>query len=321
MGTMRNTDFDALGPKTRRTLELYNITAEEWSLMRHMDTFETKSGKNFLTEGGVETIPDDVLDAVISKKLNTLDITENMRLSFKDELAAKLRSMNFDFSETAVITPGSREQVLMTFGTQKGTVLGEFVRMVGQFRAFPVTLITKQIMPEYYGAGGGVRGVAALVPMVILATAFGYLSGAAKDLLKGREPKNPLSAATWSDAMVRGGGLGLFGDFMFAEYSRFGRSFEEELLGPGINTIGDALSLAHRAATTDGVDAGDVFRQIKGITPGANLFYTEAAFNYLFFYGLMESYDPGFLRRMQANRERDYDQEFWLPPTESAVQF
>jgi hypothetical protein len=193
--------------------------------------------------------------------------------------------------------------------------------MVGQFRAFPVAVITKQLLPEYYAAGGGARGAAAIVPMLVLATAFGYLSGAAKDLVKGREPKDPKSLETWQDAMLRGGGMGLFGDFLFAEYSRYGRSFQETLLGPGIGTISDAAALAHKAATSDGADASDFFKQVKSITPGANLFYTEAAFNYLFYYGLMESLDPGFLRKMEKRRLKDYEQQFWLPPTESAVQF
>jgi len=321
LGRYRNTSFDALPKKTKRTLELYNINADEWSLMKHMDTLEVQSKKHFVTEGGVASIADDFIDPVISKKFGTTDVTDNLRLSFRDELASKLRSMNHDFAETAVITPGAKEQVIMTLGTQKGTLLGEFVRMIGQFRAFPVAVITKQILPEYYGAGGGARGAAALVPMLVLATAFGYLSGAAKDLVKGREPKDPKSLETWQDAMLRGGGMGLFGDFLFAEYSRFGRSFQETLLGPGINTISEAAALAHKAATSNGADASDFFKQVKGITPGANLFYTEAAFNYLFYYGLMESLDPGFLRRTERDRLKNYDQDFWLPPTESAVQF
>jgi len=321
LGKFRNTDFDALPPKTRRTLELFNIDAEDWSLVRHMETLESSSGKNFVTEGGVASIPDEIIDAAISRRMGITDVTDTIRQSFKDGLSSKFRTMNYDFAESAVVTPGKREQVLMTLGTQKGTVLGEFVRMVTQFKAFPVTVISKQLLPEYYAAGGGARGAAALVPMMVLATGFGYLSGAAKDLAKGREPRDPTNPDTWKDAMLRGGGLGLFGDFMFAEYSRFGRSFQEELFGPGLNTIGDTLALAHRAATTDGVDAGDVFRQVKAITPGANLFYTEAAFNYLFFYGLMESYDPGYLARMQRIRERDFEQDFWLSPSASAVRF
>lgn len=321
LGRYRNTDFDALPPKTKRTLELYNINADEWSLMRYMDTLDEGSKKHFVTEGGVASIADEFIDPVVAKRFATTDITDNLRMKFRDELATKLRAMNYDFSETAVITPGVKEQVIMTAATQKGTLLGEFVRMVAQFRAFPVAVITKQLLPEYYAAGGGARGAAALVPILVLATAFGYLSGAAKDLAKGREPKDPKSLEAWQDAMLRGGGLGLFGDFLFAEYSRYGRSFQETLLGPGIGTISDAAALAHKAATSDGTDASDFFKQVKAITPGANLFYTEAAFNYLFYYGLMESLDPGFLRKMEKQRRKDYEQEFWLPPTESAVQF
>ena len=114
--------------------------------------------------------------------------------------------------------------------------------------------------------------------------------------------------------------MGIFGDFMFAEYSRYGRSFTQTAAGPAIGTLSDALALAHKSATLK-ADAGDYFNFIKSITPGANLFYTESAFNYLLLYGFMENMEPGYLRRMESQRRREYEQEFWLPPTESAVQF
>ena len=205
----------------------------------------------------------------------------------------------------------------MTFGTQKGTYLGEFLRYVMQFKSFPVTVITKQMLPAYYGAGGGLKGFAALAPLIVATTIFGYLTGVAKDALKGRKPKDPKALKTWKEALIRGGGLGIYGDFLFQEYSKYGRSFQETALGPAIGTFSDALALAYKSATLD-ADAGDYFRFIKGITPYSNLFYTEMAMNYLLFYNFMEAADPGYLSRMERARRRDFNQEYWLPPTSVA---
>ena len=312
----RNTDFVDLPPNTKRNLELYNVTEEEWNVLRFGQT-EAPNGKHFMTPETAYTLPDSVIDGLVSKRTGDLNVTADDRARFRDSLASKIQSMGTDIADEGVVTPGQRERALMTFGTQKGTVLGEFMRFVGQFKAFPVTVITKQMMPQYYAAGGGAKGFMSLLPIILATTALGYVSGAAKDLAKGRNPKDPRDPAAFVDAMVRGGGLGLFGDFMFEEYSRYGRSFQESLLGPGIGTFADFAALAHKSATLN-ADAGDYFRFVKSITPGQNLFYAESAINYLFFYGLMEANDPGYLRRMEKNRMRDYDQSYWLSPAQDS---
>ena len=313
----RNVDFDALPVNTKRNLEMYSITGDEWNTLRFGQT-EAPNGKHFLTPETAYTLPDSAIDSVIAKQTGDINVTDADRASYRDRLAGKIQSMGVDIADEGVVTPGQRERVLMTLGTQKGTVLGEFMRFVGQFKAFPVTVITKQLMPQYYSAGGGPRGFMSLMPIILATTALGYVSGAAKDLAKGREPRDPRDPKTFVDAMTRGGGLGLFGDFMFQEYSKYGRSFQETLLGPGVGTISDFASLAHKSATLN-ADAKDYFTFIKNITPGQNLFYAEAAINYLFYYGLMEAHDPGYLKRMEKRRAKEYDQDYWLSPAQDSV--
>jgi hypothetical protein len=50
-------------------------------------------------------------------------------------------------------------------------------------------------------------------------------------------------------------------------------------------------------------------------TPFANLFYARWAMDYTFLYALQDSVDPGSVRRMQRQIERDKKQTFYLPPT------
>jgi len=51
------------------------------------------------------------------------------------------------------------------------------------------------------------------------------------------------------------------------------------------------------------------------------LFYTRAAMDYLFIYGIMEHNSPGYLRRMERRLEREKGQEFFFPPSQSATRF
>jgi hypothetical protein len=318
LASHRGKSFDALPANTQRNLAAYSIFPEEWEIMRLGETQLEGSDRHYITRETIASIPDEKLDAVIALREGQLAIDDNIRQEYRDQLTSKLMAMASDIMDEGIVTPGAKERRMITFGQQKGTPLGEFIRMAGQFKAFPVTVITKQILPQYYTSGGGARGIMALMPMIVTSTALGYISGATKDLLKGREPKDPRDGRVMVDAMVRGGGLGLFGDFMFQEYSKYGRSFQETLLGPGIGTISDFAALAHKSATLN-ADAQDYFRFIKNVTPGQNLFYTEAAVNYLFYYNMMEALEPGFLRKMERKRMKEYEQDYWLSPSESSI--
>jgi len=54
---------------------------------------------------------------------------------------------------------------------------------------------------------------------------------------------------------------------------------------------------------------------LYGFTPGANLFYTRALTDYMLWYELKETVDPGFLRRMERNLFKRTGQEFLIPPS------
>ena len=60
---------------------------------------------------------------------------------------------------------------------------------------------------------------------------------------------------------------------------------------------------------------GDAIRLLKGNTSFANLFYTQQAMNYLVWYQLQETVNPGYLRRMERRIERENNQTYWMPPT------
>jgi len=55
--------------------------------------------------------------------------------------------------------------------------------------------------------------------------------------------------------------------------------------------------------------------------PFINLFYTRAAMEYLFIYGIQEASNPGYLRRMEKRLKTENDQEFIFSPSEYATQF
>tara|TARA_R110002020_G_scaffold464929_1_gene686026 strand:- start:30 stop:2549 length:2520 start_codon:yes stop_codon:yes gene_type:complete len=321
LGFYKNTSFKKIPKNTKRSLELYGITEDDWSVVKFMET-EDVGGVDYITPEAVMSLENSQIDAAVSKKYQTTNVTDELRAKFKNDLADKITTYFSDTADEAIPTPGAREQYFLTLGSQRGTAAGEAIRTLAQFKAFPVTYITKQMMTTT-AAGGGLMssgGVMNLSRLVLAATAAGYVSMMAKDVLKGKEPRDPRSPDTMKAALLQGGGLGLYGDFMFGEYNRYGRSLAETLAGPTVGTLQGVASI-YAKAIEGNADAGDFLRVAKANTPFANIFWTQAAMDYLLLYGLMEMNDPGYLRRMERRVRREQEQEFWLSPSQSAVRY
>jgi hypothetical protein len=160
-----------------------------------------------------------------------------------------------------------------------------------------------------------------LANFIALSSALGLLSYQSKQMLKGREPRE-LDAKTIMAGFLQGGGLGIYGDFLFAEYNRFGGGILETLAGPTAGTFSETIDLLNKTKTLfmeDDFEFSKVgpegLNLIKSNTPFMNIFYTKQAFDYLIFHHLQEMMRPGYLKRHERTLEREYDQEYMTPPS------
>lgn len=310
MAMRKGATFDALPDRLRKTLDLYGIDAKDWDAIRTHAITEIAGNKY-------------------------VDPTQ-LRGSMEDGRAAskietKLRAFFADRSHIAVLQGGIREKFYTTQGAQAGTGYGEAVRFVMQFKQYGLSFVQKVLgryaqEDRFWSIPGSLykmpRGEAAQVAqMVVALTALGYVSMVAKDLAKGRTPRDPSKPATFLAAAAQGGGFGIYSDFLFARMNRFGGGVLETAAGP---TFGDASDLADIVlktrdyATGVSKDAPDVeaWGFFKNNTPFLNLFYTRAALDYLILYQIQESLNPGSLKRMERRLKDEQGQEFILPPSE-----
>jgi len=65
----------------------------------------------------------------------------------------------------------------------------------------------------------------------------------------------------------------------------------------------------------DGNVLSDWLKLFKSNLPYGNLFYVKPALDYLLWYQLQETINPGYLRRMERRIERENDQTFYIPPS------
>jgi len=292
----------SLPAETTRLLTQYGIDRDGWNIIRKGAVKEA-NGTEFLTPDAIRALPD--LAFGIPTGGRTV-------AQMRDRLVTAYQALIVDRADFAVPTPGARERAWMNQGTERGTVLGEALRFVMQFKAFPLAMISKTMGREVYGrAGEGKFGaLGRMGELVAQLTVMGYLAQSAKDLARGKEPADPTNINTVYRAMTQGGGLGIYGDFVLGEHDRFGRSPAETALGPAFGTAGDLVKLVNKAARGD-LDAGGAIRFAVQNTPFLNLFYARPALDYFVLHPIYESLKPGYIGRMNREAEKRYGQDYW----------
>lgn len=313
--------WDALPASLRDMLGLYNIDGGKWDVLRIAAMTEA-DGRRYMTPDGLQTVPYAALENYIQTVGRTP--SEAAVQNLRDDLAGALRAMAIDRMHHAVIEPNARVRAFMQRGTQPGTVSGEFLRFIGQFKSFPVAMIQMALGREVYGRGYDTIGdyikrgkgeMLGLATFIGVSTMMGYGAMSIKDLLRGKEPRPIGDPATWAAAFVQGGGMGIYGDFLFGKFNRMGGTLTGSLVGPVGNLADTVADLWTRIRSGDDL-AATAFNAALQNTPFGNLFYTRTALDYLILYKIQEALNPGFLRRAEKRAERENGQTFFLPPSQ-----
>jgi len=290
--------FDKVPEDLKRILSIYGVGKEQWDIARKA----TEKGP----DGRIYLMPDKIEDQRVKESMYTLLVSE---------------------VDNSVISPGAREKAMVRRGYRPGTIGGEVIRTMGQFKSFGITAISKVYGRHLYGYGAkswteqvmrGVGANMALINTIVGTTVLGYFVMQLKELAKGRDLRPPTSQTLFA-AMLQGGGAGIYGDFLFGEANRYGKGMLSTVAGPGATTIFDFADNVNKTREVmlggDGNVLSDWLRLFKSNLPYGNLFYVKPALDYLLWYQLQETINPGYLRRMERRIERENDQTFYIPPS------
>lgn len=317
----------------QRMLNQFDITSDEWDVIRKAD-IKLADGKQYLTPESVANLSDDVFKAYLDKtdpgwsKISDDGQKAKIRKS-RELIRTNFESYFHNRARVAVIEPDSGSRAFMLRGSKAGSVDGEILRHVGFLKGFSIGVARQVLGRELYGTsstihrgakgiGGALKepGVALNTSSLILTNmAFGYAAMSIKDLVKGREPRDPTDPRTVIAAMLQGGALGIYGDLLFGELkNRYGGSAISTLLGPSIADVDTLFDLFNRAKTGDDA-AGTALKHLLNNVPGTGLFYTKWAWDYMITYNMMEMASPGALKRMEANLMKNTEQEYFVKPS------
>lgn len=300
MGRYANVAFDALDPALRGTMSRYGITAADWDVAR---AFAGKA-----PDGRLHMLPAMIEDAKVRSKFFTY-------------VADQVRD--------AMTEPDAYVRQMVTWGTQNGTALGTAVRLLMQFKTYPVTFMRRTWQREFNGQNG--MDVAGIAHLVVATTFLGYAAMELKNIARGRDPRTA-NADKPTDyvklvfaAMQQGGGFGLYGDFLFGDKSRMGAGPVTSLFGPTVGTadalIREVQQLRKWILEGDARAGKDARSGALGLVrdnfPFINMFYSRAVLDYFLWYRMQEALNPGYLARYEQRMRQENDTTFMISPTVS----
>lgn len=299
----------AIDAADNRILLSKGITDADYSVWK-LAALEDWGGGNdtMLTPDAIYRIP----DAALASMGDPATLRQNA--------ATRLLGVVLEETDVAVIEPGAKERAMMMTGLQRGTWKGELTRSFFLFKSFPIAMMTRHIQ-RGWSMPTGTGKAAYLSTLIASTTVMGAVSMQISDMLAGRDPRDVTDPRFGIAAMLKGGSLGLYGDFLFSESSRYGQSPFAAALGPVAGLAEDVLKLTQgnlmEAAQGKDTNAGaEAVRFVKGNTPGANLWYAKGALDHLIFHQLQEYFSPGYLRKMKRRSEKEFGQKYWWEPGE-----
>lgn len=287
-------------------LEARGFTEAEWGVIRQTAAWEPKAGARFLR-------PMDVADQELALRLaETIEMQTRMAVP-----------------ETSLWT-----RAKLIGERRPGTVLGEALRGVAMFKSFTLTamhvFLEEMALRSWASANPVLAGVGHAAHVLAFLTIAGAVSIQLRELTKGNTPRH-MDEKFWGAAMMQGGGLGLFGDFLYAAKARNGKSAGIAALGPPGQAAADlweatggnvgkiVSEMAQGESLGEAVEAAepgeDLAQLVRIYSPVSSLWWARTAWSRGVADQLQKALDPDaeedFRKRAKRLEERQGSQQWW----------
>lgn len=314
MWRLGDTSFDRLPTGTRNVLNQYDLSPAEWDVMRK-NPHTTPDGRKYIT-------PDDAIDGysredianMLGKKEKGMSTKEydDARRGIREKYIGLLQDQShFVFLDSDIV-----ERSMLRMQTKSGTFMGSMAKLLVMFRSWPFAQTRRVLgmaLEDFREAEGLVPKTKALMqgaPMFLQMLSgymiTGYISEAALNFAKGREPPSITSPVTWGKASL--GTFGLLGGMLgqLLGQQMYGDSPITNLGGRGIDTANKVGILANAMFHGEGHAAGKLIYGLgESQIPYGNWIFTRAGLKWGLMYGLQEKLFPGSLDKMQDNAQEE----------------
>lgn len=290
--------FADLDPNFRRTFERYGLDEASWDIIRATEPYEHK-GARFIR-------PADIRDRT--------DISPDLA----ESLTTRMLEMVNTETNFAVPSSSLRGRTALLNESRAGTISGELTRSFAMYKNFGVTLVNTHLMRGMGQEGMSGKG-AYFTNLIISTTLMGALALQLKEMSKGRDPRPMDSPEFWGAAFMQGGGIGIYGDFLFSDLNRYDRGLEATFAGPVVGFAGDVknLTIGNVIEVAKGEDtkAASEFIKFAGrYTPASSIWYLRLGLERNVIDQLQMWADPkakSKMRKVERKYQKDYGQDYW----------
>lgn len=298
--------FDDLEPAFRRYLAGYGIGADEWAVIQASEAHTPASGS-----AGI---------------LRPADIAGDGLDRQRFEIAMRYSEAIHGFMEEATPSGNITTRSRLRGDARPGSIAGEIRLSMAMFLTFPVSYLSTTVRALTHELhSGNPRQAAAFASMALIGTTLGgYVAIQLAQLRDGKDPK-PISPSIMVEALLKGGGLGVWGDLFLHDVTRMGATPLERATGPVAQLGSDLTKVFAPGLLLDPDErysrADAARRMAARYTPFANMWQSRLAYNRLFIDQLQYLTDPRAHRKQRdrARRmEREQGQGFWWAPGDTA---
>lgn len=300
-------------PKFVQLLSVNNITETEWNIIRRIPVYDAGVDDS-LNKGAKFIRPADIFKIEGILEEQAMDI-----------FAKYQSTINYviDFAVPVAKLKGS----LALGAARSGTVPGELIKSVLQFKQFPLTLMFTHLT-RMLGRKSNGRKLSYFADLLVSTTLMGALAYELKQITKGKEPTDlselddEQTRKYFLGNMIRGGGLGFMGDFLFS--TKYGGAkggvgtFAGAVPMLGFEILDFAIGNPLRQFEGKDVNYGGDFNDlIKKNFPGGSVWYGRLALERWIFDNISEMIDPKYSEKRKRLKKRIYKEEgtefFWSP--------
>ncbi len=272
---------------------------------------QIQAAKNKLLRGGATE--NKIKIEQLQERLKAVELNKKEIIKqAKEDLRKRYFAFVADEIDTSIIASDDRTRAALLQGTKPGTVKGEMLRSMAQFKAFPWTFQQRFLKSQRWNNKGvnqsDKAGAAFLVANSLV---FGYAAMTLKDIAKGNTPRDPSKKETWLKAALQGGGAGIYGDLIFSKHNRFGGGLVDTLAGPAVGTAANVVNLFQDLYRGDAKAADAVYLGLNN-TPFVNMWYSRAALDYTIMNHVRDAVSPGARKRQEKRYNKEFGGRRWF---------
>lgn len=318
LGREIDKDFADIEPHQQNALRHYGIGAEEWQLLRSSSDPSMVEGNRWVTPSDALNSDPAAVEALLRKagQLGDTAGASTIDAAVKKaqwELGDKVLMYLNDAADRGAVRPGVREKAMVLGNLRPGTPQYFVWRAVSQFKMWPLAA-TSQILGREIAMSLSGKEMAANIGILLALSAIGgSMRMAVNDVANGRPQRDYSNPVTLLAAAAQGGGLGIYGDFLFGETSRMSTGLASTLGGPIAGDVERLWNIFTRWKADMREEPAkamqhmwpDLAHLAVQHIPMANLIYLKGALDYLLWYHLFEAASPGWWQRTNRRLEKE----------------